>query len=133
VARVDSVLGYYRHNLELLDEANRQDLFGRAGVVYTKIKDQVPAIYGEAANCRNCLVADGCIVEGQVENSVLFRGVHVAPGAVVKNSVIMQSSRIMEGAKVEQVILDKSVTIRSHRHLVGQSEFPVVVGKGAMV
>ena len=133
VARVDSVLSYYRHNMELLDGANRQDLFLRSGVVYTKIKDQVPAIYGERAVCRNSLVADGCIVEGTVENSILFRGVRIAPGAVVRDSIIMQSSDIMQGANLEHVILDKSVVIRQHRRLTGQEDFPVVVGKGAVV
>ena len=88
----------------------------------------MPAKYVEGARASNSLVADGCIIEGNVENSILFRGVRVRTGAIVRNSVIMQESEIQEGVEVENVILDKAVPIRSGK-LIGQKAYPIVIGK----
>ncbi|MGI6200551.1 MAG: glucose-1-phosphate adenylyltransferase subunit GlgD [Christensenellales bacterium] len=133
VARIDSVLSYYKHNMALLDPAVRADLLGRAGDVYTKVKDEVPARYESGAKVSNCLVADGCIIEGEVENSILFRGVRVGRGARIRNSIIMQSSEVMDNARLDHVILDKQVLIRRDRTLSGQDTFPVVIGKNAVI
>ncbi len=125
--RVESILSYYRFNLDMLDVATRKAFFG-AQPVYTKVRDEVPAKYAIGARAVNSLVADGCIIEGTVENSVLFRGVRVRRGAVVKNSVIMQECDIQDGVEIENVIFDKAVTIRSGK-LIGTSEYPIVIGK----
>ena len=63
-----------------------------------------------------------------MENSVLFRGVHVRRGAVVRNSIIMQECDIQENVEVENVIFDKAVTIRAGK-LIGQRQYPIVIGK----
>lgn len=133
VARVESVEGYYRFNMDLLDEETRTKLLYAPNPVYTKVKDEVPAHYMGDAQVSNTLVADGCVVEGTVENSVLFRGVRVGRGAVVKNCILMQSVEIQDGAQVEHVIADKGVFIKRGRHLVGTPSFPVVVGKNAVI
>jgi glucose-1-phosphate adenylyltransferase len=112
--------------MDMLHYDIRQELF--ANPVYTKVRDEVPAKYVEGARASNSLVADGCIIEGTVENSVLFRGVRVRAGAVVRNSVVLQESEIQEGVEVENVILDKAVTIRSGK-LIGQKAYPIVIGK----
>ena len=75
------------------------------------------------------MVADGCVIEGEVENCVLFRGVRVGKGARLKNCVIMQDSYIEDDVELENVIFDKEVTIRSHGRLIGQSQYPIVIGK----
>lgn len=124
--RVESVLSYFEFNMDMLHYDIRQELFGSP--VYTKVRDEVPAKYVEGARASNSLVADGCIIEGNVENSILFRGVRVRAGAIVRNSVIMQESEIQEGVEVENVILDKAVTIRSGK-LIGQKAYPIVIGK----
>ena len=126
--RIDSIPSYYQFNMDMLDENIRQEIFGKHPV-YTKVRDEVPAKYAVGAVASNSLVADGCIIEGTVIGSVLFRGVRVRRGAVVRNSVVMQESDIQEDVEVENVILDKTVTIRSGK-LIGQRAYPIVIGKG---
>jgi glucose-1-phosphate adenylyltransferase len=133
LAKIDSIPSYYKHNLELFNPENFYELFHHHGLIYTKVKDEVPAKYGDNSKVENSLVADGCIVDGKVENCVLFRGVKIAEGAVVKNCIIMQDTEIQEKAHIENVILDKEVIIRKGRHLVGQESYPVVIRKKAII
>lgn len=133
LACIDSINAYYRHNMDLLDHSIREELFSKSGIVYTRVKDEVPAMYSDEAVVKNCIVADGCIVEGEVENSVLFRGVKVNSGAKVKNSIIMQGSEIYEDAVLENVILDKEVIIRKGKYLMSQQSYPLVVSKGTVI
>ncbi|NLD59407.1 MAG: glucose-1-phosphate adenylyltransferase subunit GlgD [Clostridiales bacterium] len=125
---VETIRGYFRCNMDLLDLGVRRELF-KTMPVYTKIRDEVPAIYRSGNSVKNSLVADGCVIEGSVENCVLFRGVRVGRGSSVKNSIIMQDSNIEEFVELENVILDKAVTIRSHGRLIGQMQYPIVIGK----
>lgn len=126
--RIETIKNYFRCNMDLLDLSVRKELF-KSLPVYTKTRDDVPAIYRSGAAVKNSLVADGCVIEGTVENCVLFRGVRVGRGAAVKNSIIMQDSEIEEFVELENVILDKDVTIRSHGRLIGQAQYPIVIGK----
>ncbi len=126
---IETVQGYFRLNLDLINPETRKALFGKLPV-FTKTRNDPPAKYMDGSAVKNSLVGNGCIIEGTVENSVLFRGVHVARGAVVRNSVLMQDSYVMENAELENVIFDKDVTIRRSGRLVGQPLFPIVVGKG---
>ena len=82
---------------------------------------------------KNSLIANGCVIEGSVENSVLFRGVYVAKGVHIKNSLIMQDSEIFQNTLLEHVIIDKQVQIRSGRKLMGDKDFPVIIRKGAIL
>lgn len=84
VVTLDSLKSFYDANMALLDLNNRSELFCRERPVYTKVRDEVPAIYGLGAAVKNSLVADGCKIEGTVENSILFRGVTIGKDAVVK-------------------------------------------------
>ena len=127
--RIETVKNYFNFNLDLLNYDVRKELFS-ANPVYTKTRDEVPAIYREGAQVKNSLVADGCVIEGTVENCILFRGVHVARGANLKNCIIMQDSYIEEFVELENVILDKDVTVRSHGRMIGQRQYPIVIGKG---
>lgn len=127
--RIETIKSYFNFNLDLLNYDVRKELFGTKPV-YTKTRDDVPAIYREGAQVKNSLVADGCVIEGTVENCILFRGVHVARGASLKNCIIMQDSYIEDFVELENVILDKSVTVRSHGRMVGQRHYPFVIGKG---
>ncbi|MCR4434935.1 MAG: glucose-1-phosphate adenylyltransferase subunit GlgD [Clostridiales bacterium] len=124
---------YYRCNIEMLDPRIRNELFMENGKVYTKVKDEAPAKYNREAEVKNSIIADGCIIEGCVENSVLFRGVTVAKGAVIRNSIVMQDSRIGENACMEYAIVDKNVVIREGKHLRGEASWPMIVGKNAVV
>ncbi len=128
-----SVRNYYRCSMEVLDPAVREELFVRNGEIYTKVKDEAPAKYNEEAEVTNSIVADGCFIEGTVENSVLFRGVTVSRGAVVRNSIIMQGSVIEPDAIVEYAILDKNVVLTRGKYLKGDADYPVVVSKNSKV
>ena len=132
-AVIESMESYFKTNMELLNMGNCEDLFNSDRPVYTKVRDDMPAIYGIGSNAKNSLVADGCIIEGTVENSILFRGVHVAEGAVIKNSIVMQDSFIGAGAKVNCAILDKDVVIKPNREISGADTYPLYIGKGITV
>jgi glucose-1-phosphate adenylyltransferase len=126
--RIETIRGYFNFNMDLLKPGVRKELFG-ANPVYTKTRDSVPTIYRGNAKIKNSLIADGCVIDGEVENCVLFRGVTVAKGAKLKNCVIMQDGYIEEDVELENVIFDKAVTIRSHSRLVGPGQYPIVIGK----
>lgn len=126
--RIETIRGYFNLSLDLLKPEVRDALFGK-NPVFTKTRDSVPTIYRGGAKVTNSLVADGCVIDGEVENCVLFRGVRIGKGAKLKNCVIMQDSYIEDDVELENVIFDKEVTIRSHGRLVGQSQYPIVIGK----
>ena len=121
VVTLDSLKSFYDANMALLDP------------VYTKVRDEVPAIYGLGADVKNSLIADGCKIEGKVENSILFRGVTIGKDAVVKNSIVMQGAYVGSGATLNSVIMDKISIIKPDKSLCGTDTFPVYVGKGIVV
>ena len=133
VARLDSVSTFYKHNMELLDPAIRMDLVNPRTPIYTKVKDEVPAKYTDTGRVRNSIVADGCIIEGEVENSVLFRGVHVCKGAVVRDSILMQACYVGESSTLSNVVMDKGVLILNGRNISGYKTYPVIIRKGTTV
>ena len=128
-AGIDSVSAYFKHNMELLQKDVRDELFSGRDI-YTKVRDSAPSKYGAEAEVKNSLVSDGCEIEGTVENSILFRGVRVGKGSVVRNSIVMQDSVISEGASIDCVITDKNVVITSKRHLAGCESLPYIIQKG---
>ena len=127
-AGIDSVSAYFKHNMELLQKDVRDELFSGRDI-YTKVRDSAPSKYGAEAQVKNSLISDGCEIEGTVENSILFRGVRVGKGAVVRNSIVMQDSVISEGASIDCVITDKNVVITSKRHLAGCESLPYIIQK----
>lgn len=124
-----NMVEYFLANMALLDEKVREELFLPERPILTKIRDQAPAKYGLSSSVKNSLVADGCIIEGTVENSVIFRGVKIGQGAVVRNSIIMQDTVVDDKAQLDYVILDKDVLIKDGRHLAGYLTYPVYVPK----
>ncbi len=130
---VTSMNSYYQLNKSLLDADVRAQLFPMSRPIYTKVRDDMPARYGMGASVKNSLVADGCVIEGEVENCVLFRGVTIKKGARVRNSIIMQSSVIGENCDIDYLILDKDVEIHSDRRLMGFESYPVYISKGSRV
>ena len=119
--------------MQLLDPMVRSAVFNPQNPIYTKIKDEVPAKYGTSAQVSNSLVADGCIIDGTVENSIIFRGVKIAKGAVVKNCILMQGTTVNEGCNLNYVISDKDVTVRENRMLMGFETYPIYISKGSVV
>lgn len=131
-ASIDSLGTYFSHNMELLNKTVRDELFG-ARDIYTKVRDSAPSKYGSDSHVKNSLISDGCVVEGTVENSILFRGVKIGKGAVIKNSIIMQDSIIGEKVITDCVITDKNVVIRDNRILSGCDIQPYFIPKGTMI
>ncbi|MEA4998694.1 MAG: glucose-1-phosphate adenylyltransferase subunit GlgD [Candidatus Limiplasma sp.] len=127
--RMDSVQSYFNFNMDVLDARVRHSLFSEEKPVYTKVRDEMPARYLEHARVVNTMVADGCIVDGNVEHSMLFRGVRIGKGARIKNCVIMQDSVIEEDVTLENCILDKQAVIKRGGKLIGPSTYPIVISK----
>ena len=132
-ARIAYMKSYFDENMRLLEPGNVDKLFDPANPIYTKIRDDNPTRYLEGSKVKNSLLADGCVIEGTVENSVLFRGCQIKKGAVVKNCVLMQDTVVEEGCTVEYVVSDKNVHITSGKQLTGTDSFPVFVAKGHTV
>lgn len=130
---INTVQSYYRNSMNLLRQEVRRELFEQPGVIYTKIKDEPPARYLASSHVENSLVANGCVVEGTVENSILFRGVRVRKGAVVRGSIIMQGSEIGEGSNVIHAILDKDVRITCGKTIIGDYNSPYLAAKRSVI
>ncbi|GFI46316.1 glycogen biosynthesis protein GlgD [Lachnospiraceae bacterium] len=128
VARISDMKSYFDENMKLLDDYNLDALFSGPSI-YTKIRDDNPTRYIEGAKVQNVMVADGCVIEGEVENSVIFRGVKIAKGAKVKNCILMQDTVVEAGANVEYLITDKNVTITAGKEMKGTDTFPVYISK----
>ncbi len=133
VLRIRDVKEYFQSSLAILDDDVSTALFRGDRPIHTRVTDEVPAYYGLDCHVERCVIADGCLIDGSVENSVLSRGVKVCKGAKVKNCVIMQGSVVGEGACLENVIVDKWVTISSGAQLRGLDSNPVVIRKGVTV
>ena len=131
--RLDSVQSFFKFNMDVLQADVRANLFDKERPVYTKVRDDMPARYGENAKVVNSLVADGCVIEGTVENSFLARGVCVAPDAHVKNCIVMQDGQIHSGAYIENCILDKQAIIKRNARLIGPAAYPIVIAKNVVI
>ncbi len=128
VGRISGMKSYFEENMKLLDDYNLDALFS-AGPIYTKIRGDNPTHYKDGAKVQNVMIADGCVIEGEVENSVLFRGVKVGKGAKIRNCILMQDTVVEAGANVEYLITDKNVTITAGKAMKGTDTFPVYIEK----
>ena len=128
IARICDVKSYFDENMKLLDDYNLDSLFS-GNPIYTKIRDDNPTRYIQDSKVRNVMVADGCIIEGEVENSVIFRGVKIAKGAKVKNCILMQDTVVEPGAEIEYLITDKNVKISAGKDMRGTDTHPVYISK----
>ncbi|RLQ97835.1 GlgC family sugar phosphate nucleotidyltransferase [Falsibacillus albus] len=128
---IDSIECYYDMSLSLLDPSTWKELFMKDYPIYTKVKDEPPTRYSNGAVVKNSMVANGCVIEGHVENSIIFRGVKIGKGAVIKNSIIMQKSTIGSNCSLDAVILDKDVKVESGVSLIGKHDHPLVLQKGS--
>lgn len=131
---INSMASYFDASMSLLDPTARQSLFGLASrPILTKVRNSPPTRYAAGAGVTNSLIADGCEIEGRVENSILFRDVHVGAGAVVKNCILLQNTYVADRAELNCVVSDKDVLIHEGRKLSGHSTLPFFVGKGMSV
>lgn len=132
--QISSLESYFASSMELLNTDVRNGLFGIENrSVYTKLRNSAPTVYAEGSKVSNSYVADGCVIEGTVENSIIFRGVHVGKGTVVKNSILLQDTFTGTNVSLNCVITDKNAVIRNNRVLSGHESMPFFISKGAMV
>lgn len=132
-SKLNSPESYFKSNMALLEPENARKLFVPKRSIYTKVSDNAPVKYDLDSKVSNSLVADGCIIEGEVENSVLFRGVKVGKGAKVKNCILMQGTVVGDNAELNYLISDKNVSICENHILTSSPQYPMYVGKGASV
>ena len=129
----ESTAEYFANSMALLNKDVRKGIFHAHHPIFTKVRDRVPTYYGEDCEIENSLIADGCILDGEVEDSVLFRDVTVEKGAEVENCVIMNKAVIGEGAELKYVILDKDVTVTPGAKLIGTAANPIIIKRGETV
>ena len=131
---IGSLEAYFSCSMELLDPNIRRELFECPNFpIYTKVRNSAPTKYTENANVKNSYIADGCVIDGTVENSIIFRGVKVGRGSVIKNAIILQDTYIGSDVTINCVITDKNVVINDGRMLSGHQTMPFFIGKGMRV
>ncbi|MFS1517489.1 sugar phosphate nucleotidyltransferase [Bacillus sp. SCS-151] len=132
VAKINTIKEYYTQSLELLKPQVWKELFNQINPIYTKVKDEPPTKYMNGSRIKNSFIANGCKIEGEVENSIIFRSVNISKGTVVKDSIIMQKSQIGENCVLNGVILDKDVKVENNVILTGDYTTPYIVPKGTI-
>lgn len=131
---IDSMQKYFFCSMKMLDTQKRRLVFHvKNRPVYTKVRNSAPTRYTENAKVTNSIIADGCVIDGVVENSILFRGVRVGKGTVVKNSILMQNTYTGDDIYLNCVVTDKDVTIKDGKMLSGHETLPFFIGKGTTV
>ena len=132
-ARLTTVKSYFDMTRDMLDPGVRDDLFYAHGPVYTRVADAPPVRYATGCQVENSVFGNGCVVQGSVADSVLFRGVTIEEGADVRNCVIMQDSHIGKDTYLRNAIIDKDVTVLEGARIVGTPDMLKVVRKGLTV
>lgn len=128
-SNISTVESYYRTNMDFLKPEIRNYFFKQEPSIKTKIDDLPPAKYNPGAVVKNSLVASGCIINGIVENSVLFKDVFVGNGCVIRNSVILNDVYVGDNTRIENCIVESRDTIRANSYYCGEDSIKVVIEK----
>ncbi len=131
--RMQSTVSYFRQSMKLLEKGVRSDLFIPERPIKTKVRDEASTYYAPGSKAVNCIAADGCYIDGEIKNCVLFRGVRIGKGAKVSNSILMQDTVVEDGVTLDYVVTDKDVVIKEGRTLVGYESYPITISKGSIV
>ncbi|MFT5875078.1 MAG: glucose-1-phosphate adenylyltransferase [Clostridium sp.] len=126
---VNSIRAYYKTNMDMLNLKTTKELFFKNGPIFTKSIDKPPTKYDHGSKVKSSIIADGCIIEGLVENSIVSRGVMIHKGAEIRNSIVLQNCEIKENCKLFNVIIDKNVIVDKGKKLSGDKDFPLVIEK----
>lgn len=131
--RLLTVSDYFEHSMDLLRPDVRRDLFSRDRPIKTKVRDEASTYYAPESRVKRCIVADGCVIKGDLENCVVFRGVQIDEGAVLKNCIFMQDTKIQQNVELSHAITDKEVRVNQGRSLKGHEAYPIAISKGSVV
>ena len=132
-AAISSINDYFKFNMDLMKKEVRDELFNPKHPIYTKVRDDAPSKYGLTSNVKNSIIAQGCVIEGEVENCVLSKGVYIGECAKVSNCIVMQDTKIGCNTNLNYVIIDKDVTIKDGRSLMGFDSYPIYIAKKSVV
>lgn len=135
VASVSSFLDYYKHSIALAKNPEARDslLWKKEFPIFTKVHNSAPTVHTDTAVVESSVIADECVIEGTVINSVLFRGVHVGKGAVIKDSVLFHGTYVEDNAALNCIVTDKDVRVTRGVKLSGNENMPFYVQKGRKV
>lgn len=132
-AVISSINSYFDFNMDLMKKEVRDELFNPQRPIYTKVRDDAPSRYGLSSSVKNSIIAQGCVIDGEVENCVISKGVYVGKGAKLTNCIVMQDTKIGKDTKLNYVIIDKDVTIKDERSLMGFDSYPIYIAKKSVV
>ena len=130
---IKTVDDYFRASMDMLKSDVRHDVFNASRPVLAKPTARVSAFYSDLSCVKNSLVADGCVIEGELENCIVFAGAHIRKGAQLKNCIIFRGCDVGENACLSNVIADKYVVVSPETSLVGNEKLPVVIPKGSKI
>lgn len=130
---IASIVDYYRVNMSLMSSEVREEVFNPLRPIYTKVRDDMPTRYGLTSKVKGSLVAQGCKIDGEVEGSILSKGVTIGKGSVIKNCIIMQDTQIGENCNLSYAIIDKDVVIQPNRSLMGFETYPIYITKQTII
>ncbi len=133
LACINNVRNYFDANMDILHPDISNELFFKHGQILTKVKDEPSTHYKKHARVKNSFVANGCQIDGFVENSIIFRGVKIEKGCIIRNSIIMQKANIDENVHLNYVVLDKRTTVNKGVTLIGDPSSPYIGGKKAVI
>lgn len=133
VKTICSMQDYYSISMDLMNPEVRADLFNPENPIFTKVRDDRPSRYGFDCKVKGSLIAQGCIINGEVENCIISKGVYIGNNTKVKNCIIMQDSVIGDNATISNVIIDKDCNIAAEQQLMGAPNYPVYIEKGSVI
>ena len=133
-AHINSVETFFNCNMEMLETEYRKSLFDFEGRrIFTNRRDSLPVRYGKNAQIKNSLIADGCNIDGTVENSIICRNVKIGTGAVVKNCILQDDTVVEQSASVDCIITDRFVTVSENRGMMGSRSYPVYIDRSRVI
>ena len=132
-AFISSINSYFDFNMDLMKKEVRDELFNPKRPIYTKVRDDAPSRYGLNSKVKNSIIAQGCVIDGEVENCVISKGVYVDEGAKLSNCIVMQDTKIGKDTNLNYVIIDKDVAIKDGRSLMGFDSYPIYIAKKSEV
>ena len=128
-SNISTVESYYKTNMDFLKPEIRDYFFRQYPGIQSKIDDLPPAKYNPGSDVRNSLISSGCIINGQVENSILFKKVFVGNNCVIKNSIILNDVYLGDNTHIENCIVESRDTIRANSYYCGEDSIKVVIEK----
>ena len=132
-AFISSINAYFDFNMDLMKKEVRDELFNPKRPIYTKVRDDAPSRYGLESRVKNSIIAQGCVIDGEVENCVISKGVYVGKGAKLCNCIVMQDTKIGNDTNLNYVIIDKDVQVKDGRSLMGFDSYPIYIAKKSVV